>query len=499
MRHGISVVCGARARPRSRALAAAALLSAALVSPARAGLSALRCPDCNVVMVMIDVLRADELKVGGSAASIMPNLDDLASRSAAFSNAFSPAPITGPSELSIMTGLYPWHHGMEIVQRDQARRDDWLKSGDILPAILKRHGYEAYAVRFQAGGSSRDRGMPPDPPAGKKFFLTIWSDVHDPYTPSPEDVARFAPSLSEADYPNEKDVLRCMTSALIGGVAPPSSLRDDPPGLPITATLGSPEERKKVAAFAALSDPLVRLALVKRLDPFATTNTLASRCFWSFFSTGTAGTARALYDAKAREVDDKLGRLLGVLRERGLLKNAIVVVTSQHGEEFLEHGGVGHAQLYGETLRVPLLVSVPGLKTGRVIDAQVRNVDILPTLLDALGIDAPKAIDGESLLPCVEGRCPARPAYSFWDGEFALRDDRYTFIRRQSKDRPDERLFDRIADPREQTNIAPLHPEEAARLRAALEKEADSSRAPERWPREIDPEIRRQIERRGYW
>jgi arylsulfatase A-like enzyme len=481
--------------------AGAIVLFAALSPSAHAGAapSALRCPDCNVVMIMIDVLRADELKVGGSAASIMPNLDELASRSAAFSNAFSPAPITGPSELSIMTGLYPWHHGMEIIQRDQARWDEWLKSDEILSSILKRHGYANYAMHFISKGDLSKRRLSPAPSGDKKFFLTIWSDVHDPYTPSPDAVGRFEPSISEADYPTETDVLRCLVASVISGVPPATSLRVEESGRPIGMSLGSPEEQKMVLAFASLTDPVERLSRFKKFDPFYTTNTLSSQCFWSFFSSETVRTARVLYDAKAYEVDAQLGRLFEMLRKKGLLKNTIVVVTSQHGEEFLEHGGVTHFQLFGETLRIPLVVSVPGLKQGRVIDGQVRNVDIMPTVLDVLGIDAPKGLDGESLLPCIEDRCPARPAFAYWDEEYSLRDERYTYMRRHSKDRLDERLFDRSADPRERTNIAPLHPEESARLGSALEKEIESSRIHGRWPHEIDLEIRRRIEKIGYW
>src|SRR6185436_19048529 len=99
--------------------------------------------------------------------------------------------------------------------------------------------------------------------------------------------------------------------------------------------------------------------------------------------------------------DDRVGELLEALRARGLLENTLVVVTSDHGEEFREHGGFGHGQsLHGELLHVPLLMRLPGrLAAGTRLARGVSGLDVMPTILDIAGIEPHPDLQGRSLLP----------------------------------------------------------------------------------------------------
>jgi arylsulfatase A-like enzyme len=133
----------------------------------------------------------------------------------------------------------------------------------------------------------------------------------------------------------------------------------------------------------------------------------------------------ARYDAGLRHLDELVGRLLAALERQGLLDAALVVVTADHGEEFLEHGRFLHAQLAHELLHVPLLVKLPGGKgAGRRIATPVSTTDVLPTLLAALGLAAEETgsqdrLDGRSLLPHLEtSAVPEEPRELF----FALAD-----------------------------------------------------------------------------
>ncbi|MBM3312400.1 MAG: hypothetical protein FJY80_12940, partial [Candidatus Aminicenantes bacterium] len=115
-----------------------------------------------------------------------------------------------------------------------------------------------------------------------------------------------------------------------------------------------------------------------------------------------------LYDGEIRYTDDALlGPLLDKLRSLGLYDRTLILVTSDHGEEFFEHGGWTHSwSLYNESLKVPLVVKFPdGRHAGREVEDIVRLTDLVPTVLEVLGIDAPEgAFDGRSLVPLLDGR-----------------------------------------------------------------------------------------------
>ncbi len=106
-----------------------------------------------------------------------------------------------------------------------------------------------------------------------------------------------------------------------------------------------------------------------------------------------------LYDGEIAYTDHELGRLLEGLRSAGIADSALVVVMADHGEEFLDHGGLGHGHtLYQELLNVPLVVSGPGIATGHVEDALVGQIDILPSLLTYCGMEVPEWVEGQDIL-----------------------------------------------------------------------------------------------------
>jgi arylsulfatase A-like enzyme len=118
------------------------------------------------------------------------------------------------------------------------------------------------------------------------------------------------------------------------------------------------------------------------------------------------------YLAEVRYIDEQVGRLLARLDELGLADTTAVVFTGDHGEEFGEHGGEAHGDLYPEDLRVPLLVHLPGAAARR-ITGEVRLIDVAPTITDLLGVAPPPSFDGESLVPQLDGApVPDRPMFA---------------------------------------------------------------------------------------
>ncbi|HSS50303.1 MAG TPA: sulfatase-like hydrolase/transferase, partial [Thermoanaerobaculia bacterium] len=125
--------------------------------------------------------------------------------------------------------------------------------------------------------------------------------------------------------------------------------------------------------------------------------------------------ATALYDSGLAYIDQQLSDLLSTLESEGLLENTIVVVTSDHGESLYEHGLVGHSSLYDQDLEVPLVIAAPvaGAR-GRRVKAQIRSVDIAPTLAELAGLAPLADIDGSSLVPMLRGESALpRNAWSY--------------------------------------------------------------------------------------
>ena len=151
----------------------------------------------------------------------------------------------------------------------------------------------------------------------------------------------------------------------------------------------------------------------------------------------------ALYDAELAHLDDVIGRFLDSLDRLGLSDNTLVVVLSDHGEEFGERGYMArHGTLYDEVIRTPLIIAGPGVPVGREFNQPVRNIDIAPTLLSLAGLEIPEVWQGSSLEPIWTGsEQESREVFSEnpnWD-DATLIIDRLQDLRQRSSHRPSER------------------------------------------------------------
>jgi tetratricopeptide (TPR) repeat protein len=214
--------------------------------------------------------------------------------------------------------------------------------------------------------------------------------------------------------------------------------------------------------------------------------------------------ARQPYLGEIAYTDQVVGRLTAWLRERGLMERTVIVLTADHGESLGDHGENAHAYfIYGATTHVPLIVRTPWGRHGRSA-AQVSSVDIMPTVLDLVGLPPQPGIDGRSLARAVLD--PAAklghvaysesyfPRYHFgWQHLRSLRDGRYAYI-----DAPEPELYDLAADPGESRNIFKAYSQRAEDLRVKLEAlaKAREDSAPAR--QTMDPETLQRLAALGY-
>jgi arylsulfatase A-like enzyme len=222
-----------------------------------------------------------------------------------------------------------------------------------------------------------------------------------------------------------------------------------------------------------------------------------------------------LYEGEIRFFDGQLHRLFEGLRRQALWENTLVMVTADHGEEFLDHGYVAHHPYTGlaeELIRIPLALKPPsGEPSGVVIDDLVRMVDFAPTILDYTGLSADAVhMEGVSLRPLIEGReLPPLTAFYSTIHYNIVRDTRWKYRLEKGpagQGPPIERLYDIVADPMEEHDVADLHPEAVERMRrqyrefalSLADRAPPSDAAPIRGQEDIDREELERLEALGY-
>jgi tetratricopeptide (TPR) repeat protein len=187
---------------------------------------------------------------------------------------------------------------------------------------------------------------------------------------------------------------------------------------------------------------------------------------------------RGLYDGEIAFTDSQVGRALDWLERQGLAKNTIVVIVGDHGESLGDHGETEHGYyVYDATLKVPFIVRVPGADLEGVrVPAQVRTIDVMPTILDLVGVEKPEPLHGESLVPLMLAPDGDGPGYAYsesmsvhlqygWSALYSVRTTEHKFI-----DAPRAEFYAIEGDPAETTNLLRDFPDRADELRSVLEE-----------------------------
>jgi len=414
-------------------------------------------PAQGVVVVSICSLRADHLGCYGYGAPTSPRTDALAREAVVFREAITHAPSTFLAHASLFTSLIPPRHGASF-----AAGKAMPPQPVTLAEVLKERGFATASFN---GGGQLDR----------VWGLDQGFDVYE--TPSPAGAS-----------PLEVERLEAQVDAAIAWL----DRQRDPRFFLFIHTYEVHHGYTPRAADLALFDGGYRGPLPPAISVELLARVNAGRIR---LSPRDLEHVVAAYDGEIRSADRALGRLLDHLRSARLYDRSLIIVTSDHGEEFGEHGGVGrhsHA-LYDELLRVPLIVKFGGSwRAGGSLDAQVRLIDVAPTILGALALPVPPAFEGSDLLPYVAGG-PAPPPYALValdGGVMALRTPQWKWQQ--------GRLFNLRTDPGESTDVARRFPQVERALRR-VKRELVNGAHPGALPKaEVSRELRQRLQALGY-
>ena len=462
----------------------------------------------DVVLVSIDTLRADRLGAYGRSPTITPEMDRVAGEGVVFSRTLASSPWTVPSVASMLTGLPAVRHGAGMA----------LGSGQTFLRSALKFEHTTLAERFAAAGYrtravvangflSPQLGMN----QGFEQFATPFANASGAIFVRDVPLARlilaFIPDENLGDYRAEG-----VTKTALGFLAEES---DAPLFLwahyidPHTPFQADPAQLDHDAWQAEMQqhmpEPLEDGTVVGEV--FAGTTHVRGGMLWL----GPEDRRRIedYYDRAVGYVDAQVGRLFAALRERDG-RPVIAVVTSDHGEEFWDHGYFEHGHdYYREVTRIPLIFWGPGsLPAGRVEDGLAGLVDVAPTLLELAGLEAPapEAPDeGRSLAPRwnaadPESKPPPAPRFAgsnlYHLPAVLMEDGPWRFILRANGA---QELYDVTADPAERHNLALQHPEVAERYRQALEPRlATFLTGSGDGPAEISPETLEALRALGY-
>lgn len=368
------------------------------------------CQDCNVILISIDTLRADHMSCYGYERDTTREICSFFSDGIRFENAYSQSSWTAPAHASMFTGLLPALHGVtygpliptltghptifELLHDEGYFTAALYGGGYVNPVMPSSHvDFKRVVELRQDLGKHLDDALR-SKPRERPFFLFLHGyDVHTPYAPRQN---YFAEPRTEVDrLSRENRYCKYQDAADRSRYLDPESI---------------PSDR------------------------------------------GTQEYLESLYDSEILEVDRSLGRFFRDLRSRGVLDQTIVILTSDHGEEFWDHGSCEHIKtVHNELLHVPLFVWMPRGKGGVEPTPVAANVDILPTVAEALGWPALESIDGASLL-----RPEPRDIFSEAQFHYASQHlRRYSVVRGNEKliydaNADTRALFDLHADPGEQ-------------------------------------------------
>lgn len=454
-------------------------------------------PARHLLLVSLDALGAKHVGAYGEVRDTTPHLDALAREGVLFEEAWVQQVWTPTSHLSLLTGVYPQTHGASHERAAHPRVP-------TLAEILAAKGFDTAAYTGIGGYMRPESGL-------GRGFDTFVIGTGDARVDTPGRLGWLAEQATRsAADPEHRFFLFAHAYDVhsdVGTEVPYAS----PPAY--RAHFANAQRGWERRGDTALLDELGRSGGPSARDVEA---------------------VHELYDAGVRFTDaEALAPLLDALDRLGLAEDTLVVVTADHGDEIFEHGRGGHQQPYRETARVPLVMRGPGLPAGRRVEELVELVDLAPTLLAQLGIEAPEIMQGEDLSPLLtrpEGATPQRGS-AFVDGIMGgvdsvfwrypasvvadFDDGRWAYVAKvRETPGPDglafrvrgpEELYHLGDDPEQERNRIDEEPQRAALLRSRLLAwYADNYRlhrrlgAVETTPIEFSQEEERQLEALGY-
>jgi len=407
-----------------------------------------------VVLVSIDTLRPDHLGCYGYSRPISPRIDAFRREAVLMRDVVASAPSTLASHASMFTSLLVQHHGASVAAQSA------LRPGLVtLAELLQRAGFAT--ASFNGGGELH-----------RVWGLDRGFEVYESATDS---------TVSEIGADTLAGQVQLAKKWLEGLGSRPFFLFLHTYEVHHPYTPAPERLRAVEPSYSGRLPDRISIRLLEKI------NSGQRR-----LAPGDLEHIVAAYDAEIASADAGFGDLLDLLRRLGRYDSSIVVLTSDHGEEFGERGKVGwHGDtLYDEQIRIPLMVKLPqGRLAGKTVEPQVRGIDIAPTLLSQLGLPAPPEFSGTAI--DFAGGAPGHPPWSMATIEgrpqgAAVRTDRWKWY--------EGRLYDLEHDPGERRDVAGLHPEVERdledRLMASLRSREIAAATPVSMPGEVQDQLR---------
>jgi len=478
----------------------------------------------NILLISLDTLRADHLHCYGYDKNTSPAIDALASEGVLFEKVYAQSPWTLPSHASMLSALYPSRHG--VIRKDRRIPDKII----LLSEILKENGYVTASFNGSSFVSSKfgfDQGFDlyeeiPIIEGNAKdifdrflhwlkghhqetFFAFLHTyEIHRPYEPPETYKQKYVP-MEKITRPWADRILnkilenRELTVEDYGFLKAMRFCRED-------ETLRNWIKRDKRAQEALAGRKIENiLAGILKDEKEAE---LEIFDHWHRLDLESPAFSYLIenYDAEVIFSDRQIARLLEALKVFELEKKTLIIITSDHGEEFTEHGSLGHGKTcYEETIRVPLIFHYPGrLPEGLRIEDNAALIDLPPTVLGLADLDIPGFFDGISLEPFFNGKAGKRRVIfsetlyerSSYRPVVAVDGDwKYHFDQRGL--RPEE-LYHLGRDPGERVNLVKINSDVAQRLNREVNGYLEKT--PEAEIEEVteDGDIRKQLQRLGY-
>lgn len=416
----------------------------------------------NLILISIDTLRADHLGCYGYDRPTSPEIDQFAAQGLLFEDCSAPSPWTLPSHASILTGLYPSRHTLNSPIK-------YLPAHVLTMAeVLKKQGFSTAAI-VNSLNVSRKHGL--DRGFDTFSYVEEFRDQMEPSLVENHAVEWLSKNAIEpfflflhyydvhSDYVSLPEYEKMFVRPYDGNID------------------GSSAQLKK---FRRGTVEINQRGAEHLID---------------------------LYNAGIRQMDDGIARLLAVIKELQLLDKTLIVITSDHGEEFLEHGDILHGRSqYQELIHVPLIMSGPGLPNGKRIAKPVSLVDLMPTILALLDLPAQHRQDGLDLTPLWEdpdGKLPHRLIFAEADHNNTDNDIKRAVRHPQFKlhyDRlkKEAQLYDLVSDPGEKTDIRANEIELAGMLHDQLDQFLSEKETAESTTRTLSPKEIEKLKSFGY-
>lgn len=421
--------------------------------------------DPNVLLIVIDTLRADHLGCYGYEKTTSPHIDKFAETGVQFQNVYCQMPTTGPSHASIFTSRYPRNHGV--------LKNGWILSDTFqtIAEILKQNGYITSAIISSFVLSSQ-------------FGYSQGFDNYDEEFPKGSSTYRgkfWEGRKLEGEFDQRADIA---TRKAINWMRQ--------------------NNKSKFFLWVHYFDPhspydppqsYVKDLLKKDMTPL---NKIVAK-----------------YDGEIRFVDDEVGKLLHEVESLGLASNTLIIITSDHGEGLGQHGWMEHGMfLYDEQTRIPLIMKFPNLIPGNgTIDTVIESIDIVPSVLDMLGLEKENGFSGKSFLPTIQGNEPSSPQTAFLERrhykegkyrnikvrghKFAVRDKYLKYI--CAPEEGTYELYNLAEDSKELSNLAKESPDIADKLEQMVKRwEKEQVTAESTFEQSIDQKSLDKLQSLGY-